>query len=677
MATLKCPVCRADLPTDAPECPNCGLPKELWPTSPEAGGGKASSTDDLFGDLMKDLEGMDEEGAEERPSTPSPVPPVPVREPSSSGPSVSPRSDATPRSAPEERPEEPAPPTPEPSTPTRSPLPPTPPPTRSPAVPPGSSKAPGPSPPQPRPEPPVEEVAAAPPPVPAEGAMPLPAPERHHAGHVEAVVVAPQPEDEGMPLQVIMDEVTTMIQVGRRAAFDMTSFGPTAARAVGLVRAGASEEARRMLTGLRKRLYDYLAPRFSGRVEQLEVKLNRYRTFLRTDQASVHLERVREALGTGDFQRAQLELRRLEGETNRLEEELGSLGQTLEQVDLLTAEVERMGGDATSALLYQGKALDAARAGDRRKAEGLLTTASAMLLDTLAPLMGKELIHLTERIKVLRGHGRDIRAAVGLIRQITVDLKTRNYSRGVASLARLREEVARQEEAVQRAKGESAGSAAPSPAPQEPVRVKIKGKGSAVAVSSSGEVVGSSAPSPPAAASVPPPVREAPTPPVPAPKSEEPVPALEVKPGRSYLLYEQRARKGAQIFIKLMQRKNGLFLTTTFPPRITEETPLRGAEVVWLSESPGWEDSLNPRALEHEVAARIHAFFRSENAGAIAVDGLAYIISENGVDTVEKFLKSVLDTAAAKGIGVVATLAPGGIEPKAQARLASLFDYAQ
>ncbi len=472
-----------------------------------------------------------------------------------------------------------------------------------------------------------------------------------------------------MPLQAIMDEVSAMIQVGRRAAFDMTSFGPTAARAVGLVRAGASEEARRMLTGLRKRLYEFLAPRFSARVEQLEVKMNRFGTFLRTDQGRLHLERIRTALRKGDFQAAQLELRRLEGETTRLEEELGTLGQTLEQVDLLTAEVERMGGDTTPALLYQGKALDAARLGDRRKAEGLLTTASAMLLDTLAPLMGRELVRLTERLKALRAQGRDIRAAVGLVRQITVDLKTRNYTRAVASLARLREEMSRQEETIARTLAEAAAAApasSSSSSSSEVTRTRIKGRGTAVAVSTS---------APEAEAP-----KEEPLPPAPAPRAPPAAPAraepppLEIRAGRSYLLFEQRAKRGAQVYLKLKGSKKGLFLTTTFPPRITEDTPLPGSEVVWLSESPGWEDALNPRMLEHDVAARVHAFIREEDAGAIGLDGLAYLISENGVEKVEKFLKSMLDTAAARGVGVVVTLAPGGIEPKAQARLESLFD---
>ncbi len=474
-----------------------------------------------------------------------------------------------------------------------------------------------------------------------------------------------------MPLQAIMDEVSAMIQVGRRAAFDMTPFGPTAARAVGLVRAGASEEARRMLTGLRRRLYEFLAPRFSARVEQLEVKMNRFGTFLRTDQGRLHLERTRTALRKGDFQAAQLELRRLEGETTRLEEELGTLGQTLEQVDLLTGEVERMGGDTTPALLYQGKALDAARLGDRRKAEGLLTTASAMLLDTLAPLMGRELVRLTERLKALRAQGRDIRAAVGLVRQITVDLKTRNYTRAVASLARLREEMSRQEEIIARTQTGAAAASPPSPSPSssatgEVTRTRIKGRGTAVAVSTS---------APEAEAP-----KEEPLPPTPAPRAPPAAPAraepppLEIRAGRSYLLFEQRAKRGAQVYLKLKGSKKGLFLTTTFPPRITEDTPLPGSEVVWLSESPGWADALNPRMLEHDVAARVHAFIREEDAGAIGLDGLSYLISENGVEKVEKFLKSMLDTAAARGVGVVVTLAPGGIEPKAQARLESLFD---
>lgn len=375
---LTCPVCKTQLPTSALECSTCGLPRELWPDPSKKGSGEAD-LDELFGGLLKDLDGLD-----------------------SSGPGGASRDErATPAATATTGHEGASPPTP-----------------------PGAAAPAGP------------RQEQAPPPKGAPGSG-----EREEKVEIQPVQVAPLPGAEGLALQALMDEVSGQIQIGKRAGFDVSPFGPTAARAVGLMRAGSTDEARTMLLDLRTRLHDSLASRFSARVESIEMRLQRLRTFLHVEPALHHLEKTREALKRGDFGKAQQELRRLEGETTRLDEELGTLGQTLDQVDLLTQEVERLGGDATQALLLQGKAFDAARAGDRRKAEGLLTTASAMLLDALAPLIGQELVRRSEQVKAQRARGRDIRISVALIRAITMELKTRNYSRAVATLNRLRDEI--------------------------------------------------------------------------------------------------------------------------------------------------------------------------------------------------------------------------------------------
>jgi hypothetical protein len=396
-AGVPCPVCKSPLPGEGPECPTCGLPRELWPVPGEGKGG-GGPMDGLFGDLMKELEGLENPAATPAPSGTGDVAgKTPSAPPSPTAPTAASGDDGRTLPAAATAPS-----------------------TVSPTV---------------EVEKPGEEASlpASPPAAPTVTHRP--------SYHVEAVEVAPQPSDEGLPLPAMLDEVSGQIQIGKRAGFDMNFFGPLAARAVGLVRAGDAIEARKSLVSLRSDLYQFLARHFAGKVEQLQVKMERMQVFLRVDQAESHVERSRAALKAGDFAKAQVELRRLEGEITRLEEDLGSMGETLEQVDLLTQEVERMGGDSTPALLIQGRAMEAARAGDRKKAEGLLTNASAMLLDTLAPLMGQELVQLTEKLKAQRAKGRDIRAAVQIVRRITVDIKSRNYTQALSALNRLREEI--------------------------------------------------------------------------------------------------------------------------------------------------------------------------------------------------------------------------------------------
>lgn len=473
-------------------------------------------------------------------------------------------------------------------------------------------------------------------------------------------------------MEQLTDQVRGLMQVARRSSLDVSPYGPEAVRAVNLERGGDRAAAQALLLELRARLIVFVGTAYEEQAALLERKLTRFAAFTSPANAQTFLEGARAALAKGDFVAAQPQLRRLEGEVGRMEEELGALGGTLGDVDDLVTSVEKLGGDTSGAVALQGRALEAATKGDKRQGEALLVTAAAMLIDTLAPLLANELIRLSKVLQEQRTKGRDVRSAVGLIRQMTLALRSRNYRQGLVILGRLQEDTDKGEAEL----AAKAGAAAPP----KPARSRGRARtttttttatGSSTSASTSTPVVPTAEPATPVAPA-PPVAVVAPAPAVAAPSSTALPP---IKPGSSYLFLEARAKRARQVFLKLRSDKKGLFLTTTFPPKVSDEAPLPETEMVWLSEASGWSDTLNPKTLDHEVSARVLSFLKSDGAGVLALDGLAYLVSLNGFDKVEKFLKTVLDVASSKDVSLVVTLVPSSLDPKNQARVEGLFDH--
>lgn len=100
------------------------------------------------------------------------------------------------------------------------------------------------------------------------------------------------------------------------------------------------------------------------------------------------------------------------------------------------------------------------------------------------------------------------------------------------------------------------------------------------------------------------------------------------KPDRAFELYNQLAHPG-------------LCLTTTYPDKLRKRYNI-ATQIYWLSESEG-EDTLYPTRLRFELTNTIFEFVKSNTGSVVIIDGIEYLILENGFDRVLEFLKSVGD----------------------------------
>lgn len=463
-----------------------------------------------------------------------------------------------------------------------------------------------------------------------------------------------------------LEELGHWIPEARTLGLDVGGYGREIGDAFHFLRNGEPRQAESLIQAIHEKLGGELHRALQARLLQLDRRVDRLSAFGLEPPGTSARNEVESALQQGRFGAARETLAKWTEEVRKGEEKLGDVGHLLEEVDLLLESVKELGGSPAREAALLDLALQGARRGDRDRAEERLRQVVHDLSEDLLPLMARRLTEYNEQLREQRQQGRDIRNAAEILKEVAVALRTHQAIHASRLFPRLEEEVRR------------GRPARPPPAPPtapEPTRTRIKGRSRITVVGAEGTaspgLAASSTPSPGnlvsggAPSAAPPPLT-----PAPVSRSEPPV----VR-GRSYLVLESRPRRAPTLFRDLGGKPGGLFLTTVFPPRLRDSGGLTDVSLVWLSEAGGWEDTLNPKTLEYEVAARVDRQLKSDHPGALGIDGISYLVSVNGLEKVEKFLKTTLDIAASRDVSIVATLAPGALEAKAQARLQALFDH--
>ena len=137
---------------------------------------------------------------------------------------------------------------------------------------------------------------------------------------------------------------------------------------------------------------------------------------------------------------------------------------------------------------------------------------------------------------------------------------------------------------------------------------------------------------------------------MPAPAAEEPQGAqprpAELQPGRSYLVEEERPQEAYRFFLQALHGSDpGLVITRMNPKRVGEKFNLQAHKVLWLTDRESQsEDTIAP-ALERLVY-EIEEFMSNHPRGAILLDGVEYLVSNNSFDAVLKFVRRIVDTVS-------------------------------
>ncbi len=117
-----------------------------------------------------------------------------------------------------------------------------------------------------------------------------------------------------------------------------------------------------------------------------------------------------------------------------------------------------------------------------------------------------------------------------------------------------------------------------------------------------------------------------------------------LKEGRTYLYYSDNVDKVFKIFVDYVNHGYaGMCIARIHPSRIREEYKLVNTLILWMSEM-NVENTLHPKDLE-SMAFYIKSFCEMGEKKIVFVQGLEYLVAQNGIKRILRFIQRVNDYA--------------------------------
>lgn len=144
---------------------------------------------------------------------------------------------------------------------------------------------------------------------------------------------------------------------------------------------------------------------------------------------------------------------------------------------------------------------------------------------------------------------------------------------------------------------------------------------------------------------------------------------MEMEKGVCYLVKEKKPDLSFRLFDLLLGQKiPGLCITRQYPERVRRERGLMDVRIIWLSHTPG-EDFHNPTAIG-TLAKVIQKFIEDNNGeGAVLLDGLEYLIINNGFLQTLMFVEHVNEFVMQRRAIILLPVSPDTLEEKELALL--------
>jgi chromosomal replication initiator protein DnaA len=133
-------------------------------------------------------------------------------------------------------------------------------------------------------------------------------------------------------------------------------------------------------------------------------------------------------------------------------------------------------------------------------------------------------------------------------------------------------------------------------------------------------------------------------------------------PGHSYLIEEDRPDEAFRRFATFLEGGGGgLVISRTNPRRARETHGVNAQRVLWLTDRAGSAEDTIPPALER-IVYEIESFLAKQSRGAVLLDGIEYLVSNNSFDAVLKFVRQLLDTFSESRYVLIVSLGPATLE---------------
>lgn len=131
-----------------------------------------------------------------------------------------------------------------------------------------------------------------------------------------------------------------------------------------------------------------------------------------------------------------------------------------------------------------------------------------------------------------------------------------------------------------------------------------------------------------------------------APKSS--TSQIELTPGWSYVIKEDRPEKSFSIFTSLIGRGGrGLCISRTHPDTLKQKYGFE-AEAIWLTKTETAQGSANRKGVEYvspnnlaHLASAVREFLSKGEDGAVMIEGLEYLTTQNDFKSVLRFVQLI------------------------------------
>jgi len=151
---------------------------------------------------------------------------------------------------------------------------------------------------------------------------------------------------------------------------------------------------------------------------------------------------------------------------------------------------------------------------------------------------------------------------------------------------------------------------------------------------------------------------------------------VELLDGACYLIEDPKPNLSFRIVSELARRGTpGLCITRLHPGIARDRYRLDGVRVVWLSDAPG-QDVVRPNPIV-SLSKEIESFVHAHGDAVVLLDGVEYLISRNGFDSVLMFVEHLNEFFARTSATLLVPLSPETLDRKERARLERNLDVAE
>ncbi len=146
--------------------------------------------------------------------------------------------------------------------------------------------------------------------------------------------------------------------------------------------------------------------------------------------------------------------------------------------------------------------------------------------------------------------------------------------------------------------------------------------------------------------------------------SEGSAPAL--APGNSYLFTDKGVAKAYEAFKRLLEEgRRGLVITRTHPVRVQQQYGL-DCPIMWIAKNIKTNTGVGVINLEPTRLMKIHStvsdFIKVNPGSVVLLDGLEYLITENGFSSVMKAVQLTNEEVAMSGALLLVPIDPRTME---------------